>query len=146
MVRAFFPGFWTYYSLGIGNAGSTLLSNNGSTDSRQHEQVVGHDRTAHIRNESVPAGPGAAGEPEDALENRDVGFDPGMEVLELLVYPTALDHIQHRESLALGEGNITDPLCFGLAEVLPGCEFAIGGHLPWGRLKNCCWRSIRAGT
>ena len=129
MISAFFPCFWTDYPPDICN---TRLTNTLGRDHFQpceRKQVVRYDGAAHVPFESRPARPGTPGESEGSLENRDAGFDAGAEVPELLVDPGALNHVQYRDSFALGEGNIGDPFPLGFSQVVVGGKATIGGHL-----------------
>jgi hypothetical protein len=132
MVFPLFPSFWTYYPLAICTIGTRPPSGCCTIESRQREQVVGEDCTAHIFHKPIPAGPRAAGESEGALEHRNVGLDPCAEAPKLLVYPGALDHLQYRESSALGERHIANAHFLGIPAVVrrgkaPVCRRLSGG-------------------
>ena len=66
------------------------------------EEVGGEHGGADVGMEGEGAFPDAAGEAEDALEERDTALDAGAEVAEFAIDPAALDHVEHGEAALLG--------------------------------------------
>src|SRR5262245_26287862 len=96
----------------------------------EHKEVEAEDRRPDIALERQPRFPGAAIQPKDPLQKRDVALHPSSKVTQPFVHPTALDHGADFQSTALRERHILDPQGLDLTQVHLRSETAVEDDLP----------------
>lgn len=79
-------------------------------ESGHQGKIVSQHGRPDISLEAVKPFPGAAIQTIGSLEAGDVCFDPGAEIAQLSVDPTAFDHVFDGEAAFLVEGDIAHPL------------------------------------
>ncbi len=89
----------------------------GWLQAREQGEIVGHGRGPDVGLEVIQALPGAAAEPVGPLEAGDVGLDPGPEVAQLAIHPTALHHVLDVQPALLVQGGILDTLGLGVGQI-----------------------------
>src|ERR1700730_72893 len=97
----------------------------------EHQQVEAQDRSPHVALERLPGLPSTTIETEDALQERDIAFDPGPEIPQPLVHPTALDHGANLQTYALGERHILHTGGLDVLEVELRGKCTVEDNLPW---------------
>lgn len=106
----------------------------GQFDACQNQQVVRDDIAPDIAPESAPSAPGTAGQAKAPFQGRYIGLDPGAKVLQTLVDPMALGHVEHPKAASLGEDGILDLMLFGKRQIVLGGKAPIGNS--WDTILN----------